>query len=234
MDVMICVPIVESTKAEILAKAKEIAKKKPDMVELRIDHFEYWMEECFLFELLEELKEILGEIPILFTFRTPFEGGNEPITKEAYFALLSLVTNRDEISYIDMEANLIKDRVGLIKEAKEKNKKVITSYHNFAETPEKEEIAAKLKEMESLSGDVLKVAVMPNSEVDLVTLREGVEEANKEIQNPKIIIAMGELGSDTRIHPLNYSSILTFAMVGKESAPGQIEIDELRKILKQD
>jgi len=71
----ICVPIVGITKEEILADAKSTKDISVDLVEWRAD----WFEDIFNFnqvlEVLSQLKTILNEVPLLFTFRTAQEGG---------------------------------------------------------------------------------------------------------------------------------------------------------------
>ena len=80
----ICVPIVGVTREEILAAAETIKSTKADVVEWRVD----WYEDIFDFAKTEEtmkaLREVLGETPILFTFRTSKEGGEKSIETETY------------------------------------------------------------------------------------------------------------------------------------------------------
>ena len=44
-------------------------------------------------------------------------------------------------------------------------------------------------------------------------------------------MAMGDLGKVTRVSGELFGSCLTFASVGRASAPGQIAVDELDRIL---
>ena len=80
----ICVPIVGKTVPEILENAKSAVQAKADVVEWRVD----WYEDVFSFECVEhvlrKLREITGEIPLLFTFRTLQEGGEQAIDAVAY------------------------------------------------------------------------------------------------------------------------------------------------------
>ncbi len=83
----ICVPIVGTTKEEILESGKNIGAIGADVVEWRAD----WFEDVFVFEKVEEtakeLRNVLGDTPILFTFRTAKEGGEKAIEKQAYVEL---------------------------------------------------------------------------------------------------------------------------------------------------
>ena len=73
----IIVPIVGKTEQEILDKAAELVQAKPDVVEWRVDYFQGVGDVQRVVDTARELNEALGEIPILFTFRTKREGGEK-------------------------------------------------------------------------------------------------------------------------------------------------------------
>ena len=75
----ICVPIVGVTKDEIIAEAKTFDSIPVDVVEWRVDWFEGVFEFDKVEDVLKDLREALGETPILFTFRTSKEGGEKAI-----------------------------------------------------------------------------------------------------------------------------------------------------------
>ena len=83
----ICVPIVGKTKEEILAAAKSFENVKKDVVEFRVDWFEGVFDFAQVENVLKELREILKNTPILFTFRTSKEGGEKEIEPEVYVEL---------------------------------------------------------------------------------------------------------------------------------------------------
>lgn len=70
----ICVPIVGKTKEQILKEAEEIPGLPVDLAEWRADWFESVFNLEQVNEVLTGLRKILGEIPLLFTFRTSREG----------------------------------------------------------------------------------------------------------------------------------------------------------------
>ena len=69
----IIVPIVGVTKDDIIAEAKTFDSIPVDMVEWRVDWFENVFEFDKVEEVLKELRDALGNIPILMTFRTSKE-----------------------------------------------------------------------------------------------------------------------------------------------------------------
>ena len=50
-------------------------------------------------------------------------------------------------------------------------------------------------------------------------------------EKPVIAMSMGNLGSMSRIAGENFGSAVTFATVGKASAPGQFPVEELRMMM---
>ena len=66
----IIVPIVGVTKKDIIDEAKTLDSIPVDVVEWRVDWFEHVFEFDKVDEVLKELREALGNIPILMTFRT--------------------------------------------------------------------------------------------------------------------------------------------------------------------
>ena len=71
----ICVPILGVNREEILALAHKVKAQDVDLVEWRADWYEDVQSEERVRELLLELREIVGNMPILFTYRTVKEGG---------------------------------------------------------------------------------------------------------------------------------------------------------------
>lgn len=82
----VIVPIVAATAQGILEKAREFRAHALDVVEWRVDFYEDVFQLPKVLSTLKGLREILGETPILFTFRTRKEGGEKEIDMEAYTA----------------------------------------------------------------------------------------------------------------------------------------------------
>lgn len=100
----ICVPIVGVTKEAILDAARIIKTTAADVVEWRVD----WYEDIFDFEKTAEtmkaLRDVLGDTPILFTFRTSKEGGEKAIDTDAYVELNQKAAKTGLIDLVDIEA----------------------------------------------------------------------------------------------------------------------------------
>ena len=166
----IIVPIVGTTKKEILEAADSLNGISMDLVEWRAD----WFDDVFDFEkvkdVLEELRKRLGSIPILFTFRTAGEGGEKVVSADEYAQLNIKAAQTGLVDLIDVEA-FTGDAVvrKIIEEAHRTGVRVVASNHDFAATPLKDEIVSRLRRMQELGADIPKIAVMPRSSADVLT-----------------------------------------------------------------
>ena len=111
--------------------------------------------------------------------------------------------------------------------------KVVGSNHDFYSTPEKEEMIQRLISMQKDGADIVKIAVMPKDEQDVQLLLSAAKEmTEKKDSKPVIAISMGEKGLISRIAAKQYGIAMTFGSVGNASAPGQIEVEELRRMME--
>ena len=86
--------------------------------------------------------------------------------------------------------------------------------------------------MQEYGADITKIAVMPHSEQDVLTLLSATLEMKKtKGDRPFIAISMGSLGAISRLASELFGSSMTFASLNEGSAPGQISINNMRDIL---
>ncbi len=230
----ICVPITGHTKEEIVLRTEELKAAEPDLAEWRADWFEVVLEEERLLEMLGILRESLGELPLLVTFRTKQEGGEQEISKEDYTVFLKRVLASGKADLLDVELFMGEDLLKSIARAAHQSKvAVVASSHDFAKTPEKEEMLRRLCKMQELGADLLKLAVMPQCTEDVLTLLEVTREMKeKYAAQPVITMSMGGLGVISRLAGEVFGSVLTFGSAGQASAPGQVETAKLKEVLQ--
>ena len=229
----ICVPIVGKTRNEILAAAESFESVKKDVVEWRADWFDGVFDFAQVEAVLKELRRVLGNTPILFTFRTANEGGEKAIEPAAYAELNKRAAATGLIDLVDVEAftddEVVRD---IIESAHESGDVVVASNHDFEKTPEKDEIVRRLRKMQELDADIPKIAVMPQSRKDVLTLLSATEEmASEYADRPIITMSMSATGLISRLCGECFGSALTFGAVGKASAPGQMNASDLSEIL---
>ncbi|WP_313339887.1 type I 3-dehydroquinate dehydratase [Sedimentibacter sp.] len=228
----ICIPIVGTTKNQILNEIEQVNKTDHDLIELRIDYFEYYHINSII-ELLKEIREIYFK-PIIFTLRTKDEGGMKFIDEDAYFEINNYVTESELVDLIDIELFKPENKIKkFIETAHKSNIKVILSNHDFSKTPDKEEILSRMLRMQLLGADISKIAVMPTSESDILTLLSvSLKMKTLKADRPFIALSMGSLGTITRVASEFFGSCITYASLNKNSAPGQLSVEDTREVMR--
>ncbi|MEM2575733.1 MAG: type I 3-dehydroquinate dehydratase [Sulfolobales archaeon] len=107
---------------------------------------------------------------------------------------------------------------------------VIVSKHITTHTPDLISLKTLVSNMVNLGADVWKVATKANNLLDNLVLLKLI----KESPTPGISLAMGELGTLSRVLSPLVGGFLTYASVrrGAESAPGQLTLNEIKEIYK--
>lgn len=230
----ICVPIVDKKEEDIMESARNIVKAKADLVEWRVDWFEDIFDLEKVQEILEKLRQILGECPLLFTCRTAFDGGEITLTPQQYEKLYQMAIECGYVDMIDIEIfNYSKVAMGLIDKAHFHNLTVVGSTHDFHSTPSKIEMVGRIVFMQKMGADIPKLAVMPENKQDVLNLLVATEEIVREYDStPVITMSMGPQGVISRISGKVFGSAITFGTVGKASAPGQLDVEDLRTVMK--
>jgi len=219
MNAKICTIVTGNTIDKFLINLKRI-QAQACFVELRVDFI-----NNLKLEHIKIIQEKTHKKSIL-TCRSRLEGGNFQRSEKDRISIIQEAL-RLKFDYIDIELSAI-NKINL----KNKNKqlKIICSYHDFKKTPsyEKlEEIASKMKKDKKC--DIIKVVTMVKKEEDNQKLFQLL--LNKDKKQKMIVLGMGEFGKITRILSPLLGGYLTFASLNEiESAPGQINIAELTKI----
>ncbi len=252
----IFVPVTERTSEYILKKAKDITEKADELekmypestaarltgLELRADFFDKVTEREALQELLSGLRRIVKDRLLLFTYRSEEEGGElrhdraEAMIPDIY----SRVIECEKADLIDVELGSGNYRVARIAVgAHSHNMGVIMSFHDFHETIHTERAIQMMQDMVTLGADILKIAVMPETEMDVERMTDlsmqvnGVIPSDHLFSKPAVIISMGEMGRESRINGFTTGSVITFAAAGKTSAPGQYSMEEIFRIFAE-
>ncbi|CPN70094.1 3-dehydroquinate dehydratase [Staphylococcus aureus] len=98
-------------------------------------------------------------------------------------------------------------------------------------TPDEEEMFVTYEKMAELGADIGKLAVMPQNEKNLLSMLNALNRAHHRLDIDVVGISMGELGKMTRIIGGIFGSKFTYGYVGKEAAPGQLHVKEIKKQL---
>lgn len=230
----ICVSVIEKRTKHIVKSAENIKELGADIIEWRADWYQDIFDKNEMMHTLERLRGTLGNVPLLFTFRTGKEGGAQKIAPESYVKVNKRAIESGFIDMVDIELFTGETEVEeLVHFAKEHNVTIVMSNHDFQKTPEKEEIIGRLRLMQDIGADLPKIAVMPQSKEDVLTLLAATEEMNRKYaKRPIITMSMNGAGVISRLSGEVFGSAMTFGAVGKASAPGQMEIEDLKTVLR--
>ena len=210
----VCVPIVESHDEAILNKLKEFNELEVDMIELRIDFYENIHQEDALRNLFLNIAALQIQKPVILTIRTAAEGGEVEIDPKDYFNVYKLAVEANAFDIYDVELALGTNMAIELR----------TLIHDAGKY--------MLMSMDSLEADIMKVAVMPEDYQDLLNLLSFTVQAKHEYaQKPIVTMSMSSIGLTSRLVGEQFGSAITFASVGKASAPGQIDYQELNQML---
>jgi len=229
---LVCTPLVGRTREALLEEVRAILPKKPDVLEWRIDFFEGIGRIPEAVEAGKALRALAGETPVILTRRSIREGGEKiPAGDDEVAALYEAACAAGVCDYLDQELSSEPRHMQRAREASRKaGIGLIASFHDFQKTPPGEAIFAKFTAAQAAGADVAKVAVMPRSLEDVLTLVQATLRGRTQLPIPLITMSMGPYGSLTRMFGWVFGSSLSFAVGKSSSAPGQVPIEDLRTV----
>lgn len=204
-----------------------------DILEWRVDHFADVASIDAVLEAARAIRDVMVDKPLLFTFRSAQEGGEQALSVENYIALNRAAVDSGLVDMIDLELFTGDDLVkAAVEHAHAKNVFVIMSNHDFHKTPAADDIVQRLRKMQELGADIPKIALMPQSKTDVLTLLSAtLEMQERYADRPIITMSMAKTGVISRLSGEVFGSAATFGAVKKASAPGQISVTDLRTVL---
>lgn len=244
----ICVVLTSRTKKDLEEDLPTFQAKDFDIIEWRTDYMDVHGQnhDTEYLEDLETIRRTFRQKPLIATFREKNEGGHSDRDPMTVFDIRMLVVESGLIDAIDIELESILTKrsegkrsvtekyADLIFKAKGRGIKVILSYHDFKGTAEVEDMVKLLKEEEQYGADIAKIAFFARKESDAKKLMKASQEASLVLSIPHIALSMGKEGIVTRYMRSASKSALTYASVKKSSAPGQMNLEELNKLLEKE
>ncbi|MFG6623211.1 type I 3-dehydroquinate dehydratase [Weissella confusa] len=217
---LIAVPVMGETVNDVLVMLEQANESQTDVIEWRVDYLTYPGE---LQASQMQTIAFNADKPLIVTWRTPAEGGQEDFDSIAYHWVYQLAI-ASRVAAVDVEVSLLEEVGDVVEDAQSQGITVIGSRHYFDATPA--DLDAELQSMVATPVDVVKLAVMANDSGDVQRLLDATKVANQ--AKPLITMAMGELGKRSRFEGYQYGSQLTFASLGESSAPGQPSVTQLK------
>ena len=218
----IVAPIMPTSLEE--AQSIDVSKYEGvDLIEWRADYLP--MEE--IVTVAPAIFEKFSGREIIFTLRTTQEGGHIALSDQEYISIIKDINAIYNPDYIDFEYFTHKSVFNEMLDFPN----LILSYHNFDETPEN--LMESFSEMTKLAPRVVKIAVMPNSQqdvLDLMNYTRGFKALNPE--QTYATMSMGKLGRISRLSGDVVGSSWTFVSMDAPLAPGQVSLNDMKKVIQ--
>ena len=229
---LICVPVMETEKAAIVAEVKRLAEEGADIVEWRVDAYSGVESLNAVREVFIELEPFIKDTILLFTFRSKEQGGTCSLSYDKVYDLHLVAAESGIVDLIDVEYFQSDDIEKEIRTLQRMGAKVVTSHHDFYETPSSDVLFMLLEQMKHSHADIVKLAVMPKDAKDVLRLLEETNHFHRRYkEQPLITMSMGKMGFISRISGEIFGSCVTFGAGKNASAPGQIPFQDLKLIL---
>lgn len=217
-----CLPIIKETKEEILNELSQ---------NLDYNFYEIWLsyikdlDTDFVWKLSETNN---GKLIFLFRKKNLEKSDIDKHLKEK---IIKLLENSDNL--MDFDINDGSWGLNFIKENNLQNK-LITSFHNYEETPDSEKLTEVIKDAEKYNPEIYKVSTFCKTPEDALKLLNLIFELKN--KNKKFIVqGMGDEGKIVRIYGALWGNEFNFAPANEneKSAPGQMTREKLEKILEE-
>lgn len=230
---LVCVSVMDSKKEDIIAEVKRLVDENIEMVEWRVDAFEGVESPNAVREVLKELAPLVKNTILVFTFRSKEQGGQHSMDSEKIYDLHQVAAESKVVDFIDLEYFYTDDADVEIYNLQKMGAKVITSHHDFHETPSSNVLFMLLEQMKHSNADIVKLAMMPQSAEDVLRLLEETNHFHKRYpMQPLITMSMGKMGTISRVCGELFGSCVTFGAGKNASAPGQVPVAKLEEILE--
>ncbi len=229
---LVCVPIMEKTKESIIKEAKRLAEHQVDMIEWRLDAFEGVQSPNEIRTVLEELRPIVENTILVYTFRSKNQGGLLALDAEEIYDIHQLAAESNVVDFVDLEFFEAKKAAKEIKDLQSSGVHVIASHHDFAQTPERGVMRMLLEQIYESGADIVKLAVMPQNTKDVLHLLSETNAFHENHPNRALItMSMGAKGAISRVAGEFFGSCVTFGAGEQASAPGQLPMNDLENVL---
>ena len=216
---MICVVITARTSEGVVETIGRVEGHRPDLIEIRLDYLEGPYE-------LDVIRGV-STLPMIATNRGTDQGG---LSSEADSERMGTVIRACEAGFEYADIELAIPQAGQIAErVKDLDAKAIISHHDFKGTPPKERLNEIMTGMLGAGADICKIVGTATSPEDNLTYLNLIQE------NPSVSLVsfgMGRTGLLSRVFSPLFGAAYTYASseAGRESAPGQLTVPELRQI----
>lgn len=215
---VVAVPFAARATASMV---RDAVARGLDVAELRLDLYDDASPAA-----ARDAIAAFDDTPTIATVRSAAEGGGWKATEQERLRLLEAVA--PHVDGVDIELGASEIRADALRMAHAAGCLTIVSSHDFERTPDLHALTARVEQAASLGAGIVKIATHASSDADVRTLAQLLlAERHRDL----IVIAMGPHGEKSRVFFPALGSLLTFARLGRTTAPGQLALDEMVEAL---
>lgn len=220
----ICCSVIGKDVETLENLSSEAIDANIDILEVRLDKLKDFSDLRFLYDI---------DLPIILTNRTREEGGYFK-GKETERVEIILESLDKSISCVDIALSTPNDLINRVMDRADKeNVSVILSFHDFEKVPSEKELDSIVKKMEVFGPDFKKIIGFSNNLDESMKILKFLIDYSDGKYDDLISFAMGEKGEFTRIASPVLGSILTYGSIGEKTAPGQLNVSEIKDSLNK-
>ena len=219
MTVKICASVTANSLQDMRRMMRNAERDGADLIEVRMDYLQGKYD-------LKEIRKF-SDLPLIATNRPPREGGLFKGSEEERIRLLSSAVDSD-FDFVDIELST-EESEEIVKKLKGRGVETIISSHLFDSNPNLATLNTIFRKEKSTHADVCKIVMSANEFVDNLTCLRFVEKTSRKAN--VVCFCVGEKGITSRLISPLFGGYFTYASVevGKEAAPGQLTVAEMRK-----
>jgi 3-dehydroquinate dehydratase I len=211
-------PFTDRTPARLLERA---VRQGLMLAEARVDLF----HDQGAAAVTACIRRARTRLPVLVTVRSASEGGgfggSEAARLELYRGLLPVADAID----VELAAPI---RSEVVKAAHGARCLVVLSHHDFRATPPAVELDRIIARGFRAGADIVKIATHAGDDADCARLAALFA---RHPERALVVIGMGDHGKKTRVFFPALGSLLTFAALDRSTAPGQLELPAMQRVL---
>lgn len=229
----ICVSLKGDTQEEILRQATKAVAEGTELLEWRGDYFKDYEDMSKYLEVLTELRQIAGEMVIIFSFLTPDADGKIEILPSLLREIYVTVAQSGLVDILEIQLP-VAELIGpsFLRLLRENQVKIMFSQYYLDDTPDEAVLLYQLNLMEHMQGDIGKIVAYANDRHDVLLMMETGHKVEPFINIPIILFSSGDLGRLSQIAGGINGSCLAYCTVGFYPESDEFTLEELQTALE--
>ncbi|WP_265455178.1 type I 3-dehydroquinate dehydratase [Enterococcus sp. HY326] len=229
----ICVAIKGDTQEEIFRQATKAVAEGAELLEWRGDYFKEYQEMTSVLAVLQELRQIAGNLPVIFSFLTPDNDGINAVSPAILREIYLTAAESGLVDLLELQL-IVAELIGpsFMNLLRGTEAKLILSHYYLDDTPDDALILFQLNLMEHLKADIGKIVAHGNSRHDVMKMMSVGFQVEPFVAIPIILFSSGDLGRLSQIAGGINGSCIAYSSVAYYPDSDEYTLEELQLALE--